>query len=77
MHPTESPILYQCLSYISVPGFPPAYQACTIASEMGLQFLSNTKPSTVIFASGVNSLPAASRLVSVLFGAPKNNKLNF
>ena len=50
-----------------LPEFPPAYHACTIAPDMGLQFLSSTYPSTVIFLSGVNSPDGASVFT---FGAP-------
>ena len=50
-----------------LPESPPAYHACTIAPDMGLQFLSSTYPSTVIFLSGVNSPDGASVFT---FGAP-------
>ena len=57
-------ILWQ--TYI-IPEFPPAYHACTIAPDIGLQFLSSTYPSTVIFLSAVNSPDGASVFT---FGAP-------
>ena len=62
------------VSYISIPGLPPAYQAWTIALEMGLQCLSFTTPATVILVSGVNSLVGVSWCLS---GAPWKNEIKY